>query len=137
MNKPLDPAIAKKIAMKQTALIVGIFVMTLVAIAGIGYAIYLNRKIASIAAIVCLSVGLLFIVGKAIKFIYDENLASLKRRQRLPSALVWQRNRGSMPPDPKVNVILKDGTVCWKINPKDKDWSLDADNPIQEFMSSR
>ncbi|WP_240224559.1 hypothetical protein [Rheinheimera hassiensis] len=63
---------------------------------------------------------------------YKRHLAEISGRGDTPTG--WKKNKGSQPCSSRVNVQHKNGTVCWRVNADDKDWSLNAENPILEYM---
>lgn len=55
----------------------------------------------------------------------------------IDNSLLTKSNEGDMPGAVKVNVVHRNGFVCWRVDPKDKDWSMTAENPIKEYMRCR
>ena len=47
----------------------------------------------------------------------------------------WFENKGEQPTNYNVNVQYTDGRIVWNINPKNLDWSLDIENPIETYRS--
>lgn len=58
----------------------------------------------------------------------------LKLTNQAPTPNCWTPNEGDMPSAAKVNVVHRNGFVGWRVDPKEKDWSLTAENPIKEYM---
>jgi hypothetical protein len=63
--------------------------------------------------------------------VYQENLEEITGFVK-PSA--WKKNFGAPPTCEKVNVIHEDGLACWNIDPSEKIWAKDVENPIKEYM---
>lgn len=63
--------------------------------------------------------------------IYQENLEEVTGAVK-PSA--WKKNFGAPPTCEKVNVIHENGLACWNIEPSEKIWAMDIENPIKEYM---
>ena len=46
----------------------------------------------------------------------------------------WKKNLGVKPDCERVNVLMSNGVVLWKVASHSLDWSLHINNPISEYM---
>lgn len=124
---------AKTLAAKRTFLHV-IKVLFLFVVVGFEFYLALFEtelffKLLLIIVVIAVIVGIYLLI----RFIYEAELSAISK----PVTGCWSKNDGVSPMYDQVNVQMEDGSLMWRVQPQELDWSLNAVNPVKEYMAAR